>query len=113
MHWLIYDGMDLKLIILNGTNGNLLELIKLDLRGEAGVINGPGGSPYICYYQMGETEIYAWDPSHGRQILVSESHGLGSYPRLIKYCEQTNLIIVENYVLSERKHYIDTFSIIS
>ena len=110
----IYDGMDLKLVILNGTNGNILELIKLDLRGEAGVINGPGGSPYICYYQMGETEIYAWEPSHGsRQILMSESHGLGSYPRLIKYCEPTNLTIVENYVLSERKHYIDTFSIIS
>ena len=61
---IIYDHIDYKkeqLIILNGKDGSILQCIKLSRPGVAGVINGPGGSLYICYYQMSDTKIYAWE----------------------------------------------------
>ena len=44
---------------------------------------------------MSNTKIYALEPYHrSRRILISERHGLGPYPRFIKYCEPTNQINV-------------------
>ena len=103
-----------KLIILNGEDGSIAQFIKLSRSGEAGVVHGPGGSPFICYYQMSNSKIYAWEPHHrSRRILISERHGLGPYPRFIKYCEPTNQIYVGYCGLSESRNYIDTFSIVS
>ena len=110
----IYDRIDYKkeqLIILDGKDGSIVQCIKLSKPGVAGVINGPGGSPYMCYYQMSDTKIYAWEQHYNsRQILISERHGLGPYPRFIKYSEPTNQFIVW-YCSGESQNYIETFSI--
>ena len=95
---ILYDRIayrNKKIIILNGKDGRIIQFIKLSEPEVAGVINGPGGSPYISYYQMGETEIYAWKQhDSSRQILLSERHGLGHYPRFIKYSEPARQFIV-------------------
>ena len=75
-------------------------------------MNGTGGSPYFCYYQMCNSDIYAWEPHHqSRQIFISETHVLKPYPRFIKHSKQAKYIIVAYSVLSESKNYIDIFSI--
>ena len=115
---IIYDCLlvakENKLIILNKEDGSIIELMELSWPGEAGVINGPGGSPYICYYQMSDTKIHTWD-SHYRssQVLITEDQKLGPNPRYIKYCEPSNEIIVGYSLLSESKNYIDTFTVFS
>ena len=111
----VYDRIVLKenrFIILNADDGSIVELMELLRPGEAGVINGPGGSPSICYYQMCNNTIYAWVTHYqSRQVLISEKHGLGPYPRFLKYCEPTNEIFVGYSLLSQRKKIIDILSV--
>ena len=115
---IIYDCLlvakENKLIILNEADGSIVEFMDFSWPGEAGVINGPGGSPYICYYQMSGTKIHTWGSHyHSSQVLITENQGLGPNPRYIKYCEPSNEIIVGYSLLSESKNYIDTFTVFS
>ena len=111
----VYDRIVLKenrFIILNADDGSIVELLELSRPGEAGVINGSGGSSSICNYQMCNNTIYAWVSHYqSRKVLISETHGLGPYPRFIKYCEPTNEMFVGYSLLSERKKVIDIFSV--
>ena len=114
---IISDYLDFKkskLIILNGEDGSIVQCIKLSKSLKAGIINGPGGSPSLCYYQMSDTKIYAWGSDHhSSRILISEKHGLDPYPRFMKYSELTKHIIVGYCGLSESRNYMDIFSIVS